>query len=118
MGIGVPIVSMAWLLEQLDSGRIKGGGKAARIGLCVSAIGVETHRCPTIDCPLDRLHARKVSIGVLADFDLYGTKPVLQPSLDLALDIFGGRAVEWRQKRQSTLLRNIKERMALQHLDC
>ena len=81
------------------------GGKAAAVGLRIGAVGVEPHRGAAVDGALDRLHARKVGGRILADLDLEGAKAVVQPPLDLGLDVLRAGAVERREQRQPRLVR-------------
>ena len=92
-------------------------GKAARIGFGKGAVGVDPHGRAAVDGALDRLHAREVVGRVLADLDLEGAKALLEPPLDLGLDLVRRRAVERRQQRQAHLAIDLQQRMILQHLD-
>ena len=101
--VGVPVLGPARLLEQLDARRIERRREAARIGFGKGAVGVDPHGAAAIDGALDRVHARKVVGRILADLDLEGAKAVLEPPLDLLLDLLRRRTVERRQQRQADL---------------
>ena len=83
VGVGVPILGPAWLLEQLDARRVERCGEAAGIGFGIGAVGIEPHGGATADRALDRLDAPESSAGVFADLDLEGAKAFIETPFDL-----------------------------------
>ena len=99
LGIGLPILGIARLLEQLDPRRVERGGKATGLRFAIGTIGIEPHRCATAEGLLDRLDTPPVVVRIFADLNLEGAEAVLQPLLHLLGNLLRGGAVERRKKR-------------------
>src|SRR5207249_1609040 len=89
-GVGFPVLCAARLLEQFYARRFQPSRKATRVPFGVGAIGIDPNRGATGNRLLDGSDALEISVRVLADLNLEGAKAVLEPPLDLRLDLPGG----------------------------
>ena len=115
--IGVPIVGIAWLLEQFDPSRIERRGKLHAVVAVEGAIGIEPQRRAVADRLLDDVDAREIRRDILADFHLEGAETLRQPGFDFLFDAGLIERIDGRQQRQRRIAVALKQRMIFEHFD-
>ena len=97
-GVGIPVVTVARLLKQLDAGRIKRPRELLALLARIGAVGIEPQRGAAGDRALDDRNALEVRFDVLADLDLECAKSHRQPVFNLLPNSVGIERVDRRQQ--------------------